>query len=335
MTLNKRRLISRILAGILLFLFLAHLSNGVAPSGQIKSVAISPDGKLLMLEFGKGGSSFIYKVDVDTAVATRLTDAKDGQELNPAFSPDGKRIAYGYWPADHKRPRIIIVNVDGSDPHEWSPSKANDLSPVFSPDSKTIVFSRSGYSGATSPVAQAHPHAWDLYASNLDGTNLRQLTNESFYMASPATISPDGKSMAIVAEGLHSNRQIYIYPLDGSGSPTHALSPHVPKEADHKNPILNYPNFMPDGRTILFMAASNGKHGYDYDVYRIDLETKSLEKLTNGNGYATDLKVSMNGKKAVFLKWRSDRHAMPVTNEIYMLDIETHKLAPLSVVGLD
>jgi Tol biopolymer transport system component len=66
---------------------------------------------------------------------------------------------------------------------------------------------------------------------------------------------------------------------------------------------------MPDGKSILFMAASDGKHGYDYDVYRLDLGTGTLERLTNGNGYATDLKVSADGNTAVFLKWHSDWRA--------------------------
>jgi Tol biopolymer transport system component len=115
---------------------------------------------------------------------------------------------------------------------------------------------------------------------------VRELTSESFYMASPASVSPDGKNMVIVKEGIDTNRQIAVYSLDRPGKPTQSLQPHVPKEADHKNPILNFPNYMPDGKGILFMAASNGKHGYDYDVYRVDLGTGSLERFTNGNGYA-------------------------------------------------
>jgi Tol biopolymer transport system component len=322
------------LAGVLLLLLLTWISNGASLSGRIRSVAVSPDGKLIAFDFEKGNTSFIYKIAIDTGVATRLTDAKDGEESSPAFSPDGKQIAFTYWPADHRRSRIVIVSVDGSDTRQWPPSAANDFSPIFSPDGKTIAFSRSGYYGGASPIARAHPQAWNFYKSDLDGTNLRQLTNESFYMTSPASISPDGKSMVIVTEGLYTNREICIYSLDSTGPPTQSLSPHVPKEADHKNPILNYPNFMPDGRSILFMAASNGKHGYDYDVYRIDLQTKSLGRLTNGNGYATNLRVSMDGKTAVFLKWRSDRHATPVESEIYVLDIETGKLVPLRIIGL-
>ena len=333
-TFNPAHLRTRALGGGLLFLFLTCVSTVGSSAAQIRSVAISPDGKLVAVDFKKGGSRFVYKIAVDTGVATRLTDAKDGEEASPAFSPDGKQIAFAYWPADHRRSRIVIVNLDGSDARQWSPSAANDFSPVFSPDGKTMIFSRSGYYGSASPITQAHPHAWDFYASDLEGNNLRQLTDESFYMASPASISADGKSMVVVTETLKTNAQIAIYSLDYPGQPILTFRPHVPKEADHKNPILDFPNYVPDGKSILFMAASNGKHGYDYDVYRIDLETKSLERLTNGNGYATNLRVSMDGKTAVFLKWRSDRHATPVESEIYLLDIESRKLIPLRATGL-
>jgi Tol biopolymer transport system component len=321
-------------AGLLL-VSLAFVLNAAKSSGKMESLAISPDAKLIAVEFDRRDASFVYKISVDTPVAVRLTDAKDGVESSPAFSPDGKRIAYTYWPADHKRSRIIIVNVDGSDARQWSPSTSSELSPVFSPDNQTIVFSRSEFYGSYSPMAQPHPHQWDFYAARLDGTGARQITSQTFYMVSPASVSPDGKTIAVVAEGLESNSQIALYSVDRPGKPVLTFQPHVPKEADRKDPILAYPNYMPDGKSILFMAASNGKHGYDYDVYRLDLATSSLEGFTNGNGYATDLKVSADGKTAVFLKWRKNWLGELTTNEIQLLDLRTRTVTPLKVSGLD
>jgi len=320
---------------VLLLLHPPALCGG--SSGQIRSIAISPDGRLIAVDFGKDNKSFIYIVGVDAGIATRLTEAKTGAESGPAFSPDGKRITYSYWSGNGPRSSIVIGNVDGSDMHSWSSPESGDYWPVLSPDNKTIIFARSGYYGNYSPIAQPYPHAWSFYASDLDGTNIRELTTESFYMASPASVSPDSKSMVAATEGLDTPRQIAVYSLDHSGKPSLSLRPHVPKEADHKNPILAYPNYMPDGKSILFMAASNGKlwSGYDYDVYRVDIETGLVERLTKGNGYATDLKVSADGKTAVFLKWRSDWHSTPVKSEIYLLDVETHKLTPFKITGLD
>ena len=325
----------RLLGGsLILLLSLAFLSYGRVSPGNLRTVSISPDGKVIAVDFGNDAASFIYVISVDTGNATRLTDAKDGWESSPSFSPDGKRIAFSYSPGPGIHASVIIANVDGSDRRTWSPSDANDLWPVLSPDNKTIIFSRSGFSGSYSPIAQPHPHAWRFYACDLDGSNLRQLTDESFYMASPPSVSPDGKSMVVVTEGIDTDRQIAIYSLDRTGQPVLSLRPHVPKEADHKNPILDYPNYMPDGKSVLFMAASNGRHGYDYDVYRVNVGSGALERLTNGNGYATDLRVSADGKTAVFLKWCSDWRRTPVKSELFLLDVQSHKLTPVKVNGL-
>lgn len=205
---------------------------------------------------------------------------------------------------------------------------------MFLPNDETIIFSRSEFYGSSSPVAQHHPHGWNFYSAKLDGTNVHQITVESFYMASPPSVSPDGKSIVVVTEGLESNRQIAIYSVNRPGNPVRTFRPHVPKEADHKNPLLAYPNYMPDGKSVLFMDGSNGKHGYDYDVYRLDLGTGSVERLTNGNGYATDLKVSADGRTAVFLKWRKSWLGELTTNEIYLLDLQSRKVTPLKVSGL-
>lgn len=223
-----------------LFFLLAIACDG-NPSGRISGLAVSPDGRSMVFTYEEGGSAFLYEVSVETGKATRLTNATTGEETSPAFSPDGKQVAYIYWPGKGARSRIVIVDADGSNLRQWSPSAVADLSPVLSPDRKTIVFSRSEFYGRYSPIAQAHPHEWDFYASNLDGTNVRQLTSERFYMVSPASISPDGQSMIVVTEGLESGAHMTIYPVIHPGPPR-TLQPHMPKEVDHKNPIFTYPS---------------------------------------------------------------------------------------------
>jgi len=324
---NKARLVG----GLLLPLVVCFVSYGKTSSGQMGSLAISPDGKLIAINFEQGNTSFIYEIAVDTGVATRLTKAKAGVESSPAFSSDGKRIAFAYRPSEHDLSRIVTVNVDGSDLREWAP-QANDFTPVFSPDGKTIVFGRSGYFGSYSPIAQPHWHAWNFYAADLDGTNIRQITDESFFDASSVSVSPDGKSMVVVVETLESSQQIAVYSLEQTGKRILSLQPHVPHAVSRKNPIYNCPNYAPDGKAILFMAASTR---FDYDVYRLNPDTGAIEKLTDRNGYATDLRVSADGRTAAFLKWRNNWLGDLIGNQIYLLDLQSHKLTPLIVAGFN
>jgi Tol biopolymer transport system component len=327
------RLVKRI---VFFLLFLQSLiACAGRSSGQIRSLAISPDGKLIAVDFGKDNTSFIYVVSVDTGIANRLTDAKAGAESSPSFSPSGQRIAYSYSPGNGAHSSIVIVNVDGSDPHAWSPSEANDFRPLFSPDNKTVIFARSGYYGSYSPIAQPYHHDWNFYAAGLDGTNLRQLTNDHFYMVSDASVSPDGKSMVFVSSEDHAD-VIEVRSVEDPATPMQIFRPHVPKEPS-LGQGFNCPNYIPDGKSILFMAASNGKllwSGYDYDVYRMDLGTAAVERLTTGNGYASDLKVAADGKTAVFLKWHSDWRGTPNKSELYLLDLQTHNLTLLKLIGL-
>jgi Tol biopolymer transport system component len=318
------------IGGLALLLLLTSTSYGRSARWQITSVAVSPDGRLIALVAEKNNTSLIYTVAVNTGVATRLTDAKDGEENSPSFSPDGKRIAYTYEPGDHTHSRIVIVKVDGTDGHQWSPSSVTDLSPVLSPDNETIVFARADFYGSYSPIAQPHPHGWSFFAANLDGTNVRQLTTERFYMVSRPAVSPDGKNIVVVAEGLETDQQIAIYSIASPSPPLRTFRPHVPKEISRKHPIFAYPNYMPDG-SILFMAAN--EH-VNYDVYRFNPDTGTIEKLTDRNGYATELKVSADGKTAAFLKWRRTWNGV-TDPEPYLFDVESRKLNPLKISGLN
>ena len=137
--------------------------------------------------------------------------------------------------------------------------------------------------------------------------------------------------MVVVTEGLDSPEQISIYSLDHPEKPARVLRPRVP---GHER-IYNCPNFMPDGTSIVFLAATEGWWFFDYDVYRLHLQTGVVERLTKKNGYATDLRVFADGKTAAFLRWRSDRHATPVESALYLLDLQTHNITPVQVTGLN
>jgi Tol biopolymer transport system component len=310
---------------VIRFLILSSFALSANSYGQIREVAVSPNGAAIAVTYEKGDARFIYKIFMDSRNAVRLTAATTGKESSPAFSADSGLMAYSYVP-EKQHQRIIVMNLDGSSPHSVAESGTANVLATFALDGKRVYFARS----QPPPLS----HAWDIFSVDTDGSNLQRLTHGMFYQVSQPSLSPDGKSMAVITTGADAHRQIAIYSLEHPDQPRQSLQPHVPKEAS-TDPIINYPNYMPDGKSILVMAATDGKRGLDYDVYRVDLTTGDIERLTNGNGIASDLKVFADGKTAVFLKWHKNWRGTPDSSKLYLLDVQTHKLTPLQVTGLN
>jgi Tol biopolymer transport system component len=315
-----------------LFLLIVPVAYGRQKSGY-KGFTFSPDGTYLLAVHSDHGSDFIYKIPIDTGKATRLTSISEGFEGVPSFSADGKQIAYSFSPGSGTKSHIIIANADGSVAHSLTNSAPGDSRPLFSPDNKTFIFARSGYYGSYSPIAQPAEHEWDFYTSDLKGENVRQITSENFYMVSRMCVSPDGKSVMFVSAEDHGN-VIVIYSLEQPPHPKQVLEPHVKGEPGE--PLLNDPNFLPDGKSIIFLAASERKwkDAFDYDVYRMDLKTEQIEKLTEKAGYSQELQLSRDGKTAVFLGDVSNGWLRKET-KVFLLNLATRKTTPVEVTGIE
>jgi len=314
--------------GFVLLLLVAPATWGGDSPGRMLGLTVSPNGKVFATTYVKGSSWLIYKIDANTGNATRLTNATTGQESSPAFSPDVKLIAYSYT-AYPDYQRIVVMNVDGSGPRTLPGSGTANLDPTFAPSGETIYFREAN--------PRPHEHRWDLFSMGIDGSNLTQLTHEGFYSIYSPSVSPDGKSMVVITEGWNApgfHRQMIIYSLDHPEKPQRILRPRLPGKRP-LNHDFESPNYMPDGKSILFMAATGGKRGDDYDVYLLDLKTEVIERLTEGNGYAGGLTLLPDGRTAAFLKWREDKHRTIVGTDVYLLDLQSRRLTPFRVTGLD
>jgi Tol biopolymer transport system component len=293
------------------------------PDVRFEALTLSPDGKYILAVYARSvDSSFLYRIPLDTGVAKRVTDVNGGFEAIPSVSPDGKRIVYSYSSNAAGHSRIIIVNSDGSNPQPVTITEGtDDYFPIMLDDNRTIIFARPKLAG----------HEWNVFECDLDGGGLRQLTHEDAYTVSRPSVSPDGKRIVFVNKDIERGDFIAIYSLERPPKPKATLTPHVAGEPG--NPILDDASFLPDGKSILFLAASVMGGPYDYDVYKMDIQTQVIEKLTKGNGYAYSLQPSRDGSKAVFV--RGALSGSGKSSEILLLDLSTRKLTSLRVTGLD
>lgn len=124
----------------------------------------SPDGQKIVYEGPQGhaeGGNQISTADTSGGARTQITDNAFINH-NPAWSPDGKWIAWTVL-KDGGPVAVWLMHDDGSEPRELL---ENAQEPAWSPDSERLVFTR-GREG------QDRLTLWTI---GRDGSNLQQLT---------------------------------------------------------------------------------------------------------------------------------------------------------------
>ncbi|MCP4445285.1 MAG: BamA/TamA family outer membrane protein [Myxococcales bacterium] len=103
------------------------------------------------------------------------------QAFDPAWSPDGKQVAFSAWREGGYRD-ILIVDVDSGVVRELGRDRAQDVDPAFDPSGRYLYYSsdRTG--------------VFNVFAYELATGALHQVTNVLGCAVGPA-ISPDGKHM--------------------------------------------------------------------------------------------------------------------------------------------
>jgi Tol biopolymer transport system component len=175
---------------------------------EARTPSWSPDGtKLAYIQFKKKArlgtrTGDIYTIRADGTDPRQLTD--EGVDQYPAFSPDGKTIAFDRLTKGSEA--IYTVNSDGNglDKRTDPPKGFWDEGPCWSPEGTKIAFTRW------------HGDRPEVFMMNADGTHVRKLTAKTEGAHSPA-FSPDGKKVVFVGEEGASDK-LYVMDEDGTNA---------------------------------------------------------------------------------------------------------------------
>ena len=174
--------------------------------------------------------------------------ATPGGYFNPAFSPDGKRLALQVF--DGKRSDIWV--------YEWERDALTRLTfagesngyPVWTPDGQRIAYSSQEKGG---PL--------NLWWTRADGAGnaqrLAEIKSEQF----AGSWRPDGKVLAFRQLNHGTDFDIMMLPVEGDEKS--GWKPGEPKPFVNSTFVERQPAFSPDGRWLAYMSNESG----NYEVY--------------------------------------------------------------------
>jgi dipeptidyl aminopeptidase/acylaminoacyl peptidase len=247
----------------------------------------APDGRTLVvpvttydLEKNEGRCR-IWLLPVAGGEPRALT-APEYSSQQPAFSPDGRQLAFTRK-GDKGKSQLHVMPLDGGEPRRLTELPLGVFDPKWLPDGTGIVFAAMVLKGHFTPAATAaelerrekdpvKAHVtedrvyrfWDtwlttgevphLFLFDLAGGTLRDLTPESttwFDWMDPAgqyDIAPDGREIAFAGIAFDEKKSLLrsaIYTVATAGGAVRCLTPDHPSDDTR-------PRYTPDGRGIVY-----------------------------------------------------------------------------------
>lgn len=244
----------------------------------VRRVSFSADGKRMAysaLLRREGLSSVRLQTnsgEADGAPATLVQNTNDRNNF-PAFSPDGKRIAWTTCNIGGTNCDIWLMNADGSKQTQLTTNESSELIPSWFPDMEQVAFvsNRTGH--------------WTLWAIDLNSKRekmLLDLTDSLEY----ARLSPDGKQ--IVFNFKRNGGVFNVW--------TTSLAGGEPKQLTFDKELMGFPAWSPDGKFIAFQM----KRGDSTHVMIMPSEGGTPEQLTFDKGNSWVYDWSPDGDKILF-----------------------------------
>jgi Tol biopolymer transport system component len=223
----------------------------------------------------------------------RVALASDaGANAYPAFSADGKRVAYSARGASHGAAfHVFVRTLPAGAALQLTNGESSDIGPVWSPDGARLAFLR---------IAERRAEYISIPA---DGGAERQVAEFGGAPADTGQPLPavswtrDGKSLAVVETGEKQLPAIALVSL-ADGAVRRITTPPEGSEGD------STPAVSPDGNSLAFVRATGPDSA---DIYLCDLAGGSLRRLTFDDRAIRGIAWTPDGQDVVYAANRADR----------------------------
>jgi TolB protein len=232
------------------------------------SPAWSPDGRNIAFSRQAGNGAALFVMNADGTGVRRLTTPVQGpggapsNDFTPAWSPDGRQIAFSSNRADFAEPDIFRIDADGTDLTQLTrtPFFTGDFNPTWSPDGKWIWFDSDRVSVFNREIYRMRP----------DGSGVQRMTRtaDGIDDGSP-DISPDGRRVAF--SSLRGSQDLFTMRTDGTG--VRRLGPAIAGQDEV------FPQWTADGRSVLYWRFGSLANPTE-SIFRIDADGTDRRKLT-------------------------------------------------------
>ncbi len=245
-------------------------------------------------------------MNADGSEQKNLTNSS-GNDFNPSWSPDGKKIAFSSIRAGYNK--IFIINVDSGEPIELTNSLTfSGIEPSWSPDGKKINFHSSIQNE-------------EIYIVNADGSELKKIASTSIpgthflMLLSPCSWSPTGEKMLFnfTLNMINNPLMGHLDPYSGNGEifVMNADGSEWKNITNSSSSSESEPSWSPDGNKIAFKL----NRGKDSEICIMNADGTELIRLTNNSSVDNCPTWSPDGRKIAFVSERDGNE------EIYVMNI--------------
>ena len=213
-----------------------------------------------------------------------------GANAYPAFSADGKRVAYSARGVSKGEAFHVFVRaLPGGAPMQLTNGESSDLGPAWSPDGARLVFLRIA-DGRTEYISIPSDGGVERKVAEFEGAPA-----DTGQPLPAVSWTRDGKSLAVVETGEKQLPAIALVSL-GDGTVRRITQPPEGSEGD------STPAVSPDGNTLAFVR-STGPDGAD--IYLCDLAGGNPRRLTFDDRAIRGITWTPDGQEVVYAASRN------------------------------